>query len=132
MLAEDLHQARPDLLEDAIRQWVSAKPFLPKASDLIALMTEILDRRSLAGKPKHSSLQAKCDAMNESLMARGRDDIEWIIDEGGSFQCVIRKEWSQKRAKEIAAQNERDRQVWLHRQRYPVTALRDNPRGEAA
>lgn len=41
LLAEDVADADPHLLELAIDRWVAIKPFLPKASELRALMAEI-------------------------------------------------------------------------------------------
>lgn len=41
LLAEDVADADPDRLQQAVDRWVATKPFLPKASELREIMAEI-------------------------------------------------------------------------------------------
>lgn len=49
-----------------------------------------------------------------------RDDIEWYVSANGEPLLRDRADWSARRAKEIEAAAERDRQQFNHRQQYPI------------
>lgn len=68
LLAEDLADTNPTKLRQAISRWAAAKPFLPKASELRAIIEDI-DARQLGTE----SLQEWCDDGNEFARRIGAD-----------------------------------------------------------
>ena len=122
LLAEDLFDAPADALEQAIAIWVRERPFLPKASDLQALVGSVLHRRQLQDRPMSTSQRQRLDEMNAGLQ---RDDIEWIRDGQGNLRLVDRQDWSERRTKEIAEERERERQRYNWRQQHPITEERE-------
>jgi hypothetical protein len=70
LLAEDVSTADPWTLEQAIDRWVATKPYLPKASDLNAIMVEI-------SKPKGSGKYVNlAEVYNARLIADG-SKLRW-------------------------------------------------------
>lgn len=70
LLAEDVADAEPWKLQQAIDRWVRAKPFLPKASELREIMAEI-------GKRPSDSEYVDCvGPRNEMLAAKG-SHLRW-------------------------------------------------------
>jgi hypothetical protein len=77
LLAADVADIPPDLLERAIRDHAVRSPYLPKASELIALA------QSYMPKPGRMDQQAICDRGNADLLTIPRYDIRWSIGEDG-------------------------------------------------
>lgn len=69
LLAEDMADADPHLLELAIDRWVGIKPFLPKASELRALVGEIKN-------PRGGEMVNLADRYNERLIQTG-SKLRW-------------------------------------------------------
>jgi len=76
LLAQDLADIPPDLLDRAINQHVARSPYLPKASDLIALAQSYVPK---AGKIDQ---QAICDRGNAHLLTIPRHDVCWRVEDG--------------------------------------------------
>jgi hypothetical protein len=66
LLTEDLADVPVSLLDEAARRWALSKPFLPKASELVALAKEVADERTAGTGAAGLNLQAFCDRMNAS------------------------------------------------------------------
>lgn len=66
LLAEDLADAEPWKLQQAIAQWVRAKPFLPKASELIEIM------RGIGKQPDADEYVDVVTPANERLEREGK------------------------------------------------------------
>lgn len=64
LLAEDVHDVPPHLLEDAAKRWVRDSRFMPKASELVQLARDGM-RVEVAGTDSGlAQLQAHCDRLN--------------------------------------------------------------------
>ncbi len=83
LLAEDLADAPPALLEDAVREWARASRFMPTAAELVTLMRAALDAADRQPPPASASLAA---AYNAARLT-GRDDLQWI-GTGDSLRLV--------------------------------------------
>ena len=62
-----------------------------------------------------SFVDALCGKYNSNTVRR---DIEWAVNDSGQVYLRDRQDWAETRAKEIAAEKERERQNWIanHRQ----------------
>lgn len=85
MLAEDLAEADPWKLEQAIGRHVMRSPYLPKASDLVEIMAEI-------NRPKKQADYADVvGRRNAELEAEG-SNLRWVWnnpdDRGGGTRLV--------------------------------------------
>lgn len=83
LLAEDLADADPNQLAIAIQQWAMAKPYMPKASDLIEAMT------AMSAKPRSGEYLDVVTPANERLAAAG-SRLRWFWNnpahrEAGTF-----------------------------------------------
>ncbi len=76
LLAEDLAEAKPHLLDAAIARWVGFRPFLPKASELIAIMEAIAAEST---PPDMAALDAHCDYLN-GLHFTKETRTEWFVN----------------------------------------------------
>lgn len=76
LLACDLADVPPRYLERAINQHVTQSPFMPKASELMALVQQLQDSE---GRRSDTPL---ADRWNAALAAEGRHDIRWRDDNG--------------------------------------------------
>lgn len=80
LLASDLHDMPPHLLEKAIRKHVMESPYLPKAADLVRLAKSFIEQPRAAHGP-----------IGETMAERGnrlccRDDVRWYDDgTGGAY-----------------------------------------------
>lgn len=70
LLAADMADANPLKLRHAIARWVAAKPFLPKASELRAIIDDIRARESEMGA---EGLEAWCEERNVWAKSIGAD-----------------------------------------------------------
>lgn len=71
LLCEDVADVPPHLLEQAAREWVRCKPFMPKASELVGL-AQNLQRGAIEGSDYAlKRLQDHCDRLN--ALNGGRD-----------------------------------------------------------
>jgi hypothetical protein len=87
LLTTDVADVPPDLLEDAIRRHVMGSPYMPKASELIAIAQSLLtNAQPKAGTADLPGLAAR---YNARLAAEGRRDIEWVA-EGGDIHLRAR------------------------------------------
>lgn len=103
LLSRDLAEARADLLDEAIRMWVSRKDFLPRANELIAMMQSILDRR--AAVPQREDMADQVERLNEMSLSKAQgwrwflnyrmDDGQkrWFIDRADDREMHGRKAW---------------------------------------
>jgi hypothetical protein len=82
LLAEDLADLPPDLLDAAIRRHVAASPFMPRAAELIALAREI-ERAGRAAPPVRAGPSYAHDLAAHYNARRLREDIEWVVDAAG-------------------------------------------------
>jgi hypothetical protein len=73
LLARDLDGCDIGKLGQAAEQWARSQKFMPKACDLISLMSQ------MAGVKK--SAQQRCDEWNAQLLTHdhGRRDIHWVV-----------------------------------------------------
>lgn len=93
LLAEDMAEARPDILEEAISRWVGFKPYLPKASELIAIMTAILEKRQAA--PQREDLQdqvARLNALPFAAMLNRRYFLNYRMEDGEKSWFIDHRE----------------------------------------
>lgn len=79
LLARDVADIPPDLLQEAAGRHALQSPFMPKASELIRLAQDVLRGRG-SGKEVDMAQRA-----NERLRAEGNFSIEWFYDEGGQI-----------------------------------------------
>jgi hypothetical protein len=77
----------PDLLERACGSWALKSPYMPKASDLIALATEIANpvvtrttTTTIAERVAYAN--SKLATGDSAHRATGKDAIEWFDDNG--------------------------------------------------
>lgn len=116
LLAKDLADAKPDLLAVAIDRWVRIKPFLPKVSELLAIMESVRAERTTQRPPSEDG------AVEYLNRTKTREDVEWYRDRGGGLQCRLSPNAMAKHYDQCAEEQERGRQKFNHRLRYPVTA----------
>ncbi len=130
LLADDMADADPGALDRAIRRWVNAKPYLPKASELRALIADERDRRPvmIEGGRDGSYAQALADQRNAQLT---RDDIEWFVAPNGEVLLRDKPHWTARRTRELADAAERDRRQFNHRQAYRAYSRPQGPHGFA-
>lgn len=83
LLTRDVGQCDPDLLERAANQWAQSERFMPKASELIALVGKLKPERGV-------NLQRLVNQGNAYLAADGRSDVHWIVKNG---QVVIERKY---------------------------------------
>jgi len=76
LLTTDVAHLSPSVLDQATRQWVSAKAFMPKASELLALASEIMKRRINEDR-EHRPGETSWSRANRLLEAEGRS-VRWI------------------------------------------------------
>lgn len=76
LLAQDLADIPPDLLDRAIREHIMSSPYMPKASDLIA------KARSYIPQPGKRDQYAIAEMGNAGLEKSGRRDVHWIVEDG--------------------------------------------------
>ena len=81
LLAQDVADVPPHLLEQAIRQHVLNSPYLPKASDLIAIARGLLPARTVTNSAL--SLAQRYNARMDQEQG-ARRDILWRTDESGA------------------------------------------------
>lgn len=74
LLARDLSDVDPAALQRAADEWVRTERFMPRASDLRALIRQI-------ATPK-ASQQALVDQGNRYLAELGRTDVHWFLYDG--------------------------------------------------
>lgn len=84
LLAQDCAELNPRKLRQAAIRWVKAKPFLPKASELHAIV-EDMDSAEFQQQLTEEALQVACDERNAWAKKIGQD---WwyrvvTIDRGG-------------------------------------------------
>ena len=79
LLASDLAHIPTDYLDRAAKQWAAQSPYMPKASELIALAQTYVKARHGDGYGS----QAFLDRYNQNC---ARPDIEWIYDAAGELQ----------------------------------------------
>lgn len=70
LLAEDMAEANPDLLARAIERWVHVKPYLPKASELHAI---IEDLQAAQAPGAFCDLERMVEDGNREARAKGMD-----------------------------------------------------------
>lgn len=68
-----------------------------------------------------------CGWMNVRLWQRRRD-IEWAPDGNGGILLRDRQEWVDQHSEDMKRKAEQERADWKHRQRYPVTATKEEAR----
>lgn len=73
-MATDLADMPADLLERAASQWAVKSPYMPKASDLVALAKAMLP----APTPTHLTGVNTADQYNRRLESSGRSDLRWV------------------------------------------------------
>src|SRR5687767_1904962 len=73
LLASDVADVNPDLLERAIEDHVRNSVYMPKAAELIAGAKQFEKSR---GKPDLHAIAAK---HNSRLLGEGRRDIQWVV-----------------------------------------------------
>lgn len=77
LLSQDVADARPDVLQEAIELWVRRKDFLPRANELIAMMETIIERRSAA--PQREDLAARVEYLNELPLSEAQG-WRWFLN----------------------------------------------------
>jgi len=84
LLASDLHDVPPHLLEKAIAQHVLSSPYLPKASDLITIARSFVNREAGAHGPVNETMAQRGNRlMPDEIAKRG---LRWFDDDsGGAF-----------------------------------------------
>lgn len=86
LLASDVADIPPHILEQAVDRWVRASRFMPKASELVDLARSILVEE---GQVQPKSLQERVDEANVALRAQGKFHIEWFVEgEGMRLRAV--------------------------------------------
>ncbi|GGN49488.1 hypothetical protein GCM10011349_20150 [Novosphingobium indicum] len=70
LLSEDMAEANPDLLARAIERWVHVKPYLPKASELHAI---IEDMQAAQAPGAFCDLERMVEDGNREARAKGMD-----------------------------------------------------------
>lgn len=85
LLASDLADLPPDLLDRAIEDWAVRSPYMPKAYDLVQLAKGYLDKPSKPSAATPNDWETKAHAANDALGARqdGRRDIRWVATHEG-------------------------------------------------
>lgn len=76
LLAQDLADIPPDLLERAIRDHATSSPYLPKASDLVERA------KAYVPPPGEIDQHAICARGNAHLAMLGRHDVRWTVEDG--------------------------------------------------
>lgn len=89
LLAEDLADMPPDLLDAAIRRHVAMSPFMPRAAELIRLAADI-DRAARLAPLARTGASYAHDLAAHYNAQRARDDIEWVVDETGQVALRAR------------------------------------------
>lgn len=73
ILTRDLTGVDPNLLAEAVRQWVRKSEFMPKAASLLSIM------REMRPPPTDNDIQALCDRANANCT---RPDLQWVVRHG--------------------------------------------------
>jgi hypothetical protein len=76
LLARDVADVDPARLECAANHWARTEKFMPRASELRALVAKFGDRDRAAA--------LNVERANAELAAKGRDDVHWVIRDGRS------------------------------------------------
>jgi hypothetical protein len=84
LLAVDCADLPPHILEAAGKKWASTSPWLPKASDLIALCQSMVAPPAME-KPRQGETYAHvlCDKYNQMVKRAG---CEWFVNHSGDMQ----------------------------------------------
>jgi len=91
---QDVADVPAHLLEQAIRQHVLKSPYLPKASDLIAIAKSLLPARPVT----HSTLSLAARYNNRMAEdPQARKDIQWKQDEAGNLYLETIEEHAPRR-----------------------------------
>jgi len=85
LLTKDLAHVNPQALKNAADEWARRERWLPKASELIALIQE-----GRGPRRKEINLAEK---YNARLAAEGKRGMKWIYDAGGQLKLVSTKAW---------------------------------------
>lgn len=101
LLAQDLADAPPALLDQAARDWSRSSRFMPTAAELVALMQSAINAADRRPLPASADLAASYNAARTA----GRDDLEWI-GEGDSLRLVPINEARRQRASAGASTSE--------------------------
>lgn len=112
LLAQDCAQLNPAKLRQAAERWARSKPFLPKASELHAIV-EHLSSEEWQAENREEALQASCDERNAWAKKLGMD---WwyrviTIERGGEPTRTVEK-LEGGRADEERAKAEGRRTEW--------------------
>lgn len=82
LLASDLYDMPPHILEKAIGKHVLSSPYLPKASDLVAIARTFVDRDPGTHGPKGETMAQRGNRlMSPEGLAKG---LRWYEADGGS------------------------------------------------
>lgn len=84
LLAADLADVPARFLELAAKDWARRNPYLPKASELVALAKAYVDRTQ-APSSKDMDIEKRRRMLPRMNQTRTRDDVEWIVDATGNF-----------------------------------------------
>jgi hypothetical protein len=77
LLTRDLTGSNPEAVARAADTWAKSERWMPKASDLLALM-----RRTSSGGDREAKLTQHMHNGNAMLAAQGRTDIQWVMRHG--------------------------------------------------
>lgn len=111
----DVADIPPDLLERAIASHVRSSPYMPKASDLVALAA------NFAKQAQHSGMDPVAYG-NSHLAQIGRTDAEWYRDSAGqprirhSKQHTVRKPVQDRRGEPMSRGETFELNRWLESQ----------------
>lgn len=72
--------------------------------------------------PPAMSAQQWCDQRNASMP---RHDIEWFVTHDDQTALRDKISWQAGHTKQLARKAEVERRDWIHRQNYPVTAVKE-------
>jgi hypothetical protein len=84
LLAEDVADVPPALLETAAKRWVRESHFMPRASDLIALARSNMKEVTVGTEAGRQQLQDHCDRLN--MISKGKGG--WHVIEQGDKLTV--------------------------------------------
>lgn len=98
LLTKDLAHANPQALKAAADEWAQREKWLPKASELIALIKEARGPRG-----KEVNLAEK---YNARLASDGKLGMKWIYDAGGQLKLISTEPWQRPSREMIPPRDE--------------------------
>lgn len=124
LLAEDLAEVSPRLLSLAIDRHVAKSPYLPKASDLLEIIADLLEshaNRARVNRTNRPYVEDLADTYNATMSDRARSlGLEWHVTPNGELRLDFSSKAIAQNTVRIEQRKEDERREFKRRQERPV------------